>query len=433
MPLIVNLENQLACYSGHEQLWGRVVFHCPNPIEAQDVRVIFTGRVKAKVQKVKAAAPSATYRSKCILFEQVKTLSSVSGGKLQRGTYEWPFEFVFPSHVESSAKWPPKHPFRSDGDHSLPPTFAVEVDDSQRKVHCAIDYRIEAQISKPQKSLLGKKAPLFSEAIRLNFLPLSAQMEETDNWENLYQRQQEEVFTVKSLLLLPENRGRSLKTQEKFRSWLAPKQLPRFDFRASFIYCNRVVQGSPVPCWLDVTPLMDGASSFPYPGIMLQSVSLVVLCQTAARANKALMGQMDAEVDERMEVLSKTSLGMPVLGQIDLNEAFGPLIFRNSDVSFSTFNICRSYRICASFVFECVGKTLEFNVADLAFEMVANALERNVISPMEQGTTYNQVFEMADATSRRSSSSESYEVEPPSYPSKTAVYELPAAGLEKAK
>ncbi|GAB1206771.1 hypothetical protein BDV32DRAFT_80693 [Aspergillus pseudonomiae] len=410
--LTIQLENQLACYSGHEHLRGCVVYHCPNPIDIQEVRVSFYGRAKAKVQKIKGA--TATFRSKSILFHEEKTLATPNGGQLARNTYEWPFEFTFPSQVESPSKWPEKAPFRSDEHHPLPPSFAVDVGDSQRKLHCVIEYRIEVQMFKPQKTFLSKKAPLYTEALRVNFLPLAAQWEPTDHADKLSRKHKDEVFTVRSLLLLPENRGRSLKVGEKFQSWLSKKQLPQFDFKASFIYSTRVLQGSPVACLLDVVPCTDG-SSMPFPGITLQSVSVAVMSRTSARASQSLRGSITGEVDDRLEILSKTSLGMPVLGPLDLNETFGPLIFRHSDVSFSTFTISRSYRLCASFTFECVGKTFEFNANDLEFFIVSDVVSPTVqMTPMEQGTAITGVFELADTTSRRSSSDE-YDDSPPSY------------------
>ncbi|PIG79918.1 hypothetical protein AARAC_010352 [Aspergillus arachidicola] len=396
--LTIQLENQLACYSGHEHLRGCVVYHCPNPIDIQEVRVSFYGRAKAKVQKVKgAAAPAATYRSKCILFQEEKILVTPNGGQLARNTYEWPFEFTFPSQVESPAKWPEKAPFRSDEHHPLPPSFAADVGDSQRKLHCVIEYRIEVQMFKPQKNFLSKKRR---------------------------RKHKDEVFTVRSLLLLPENRGRSLKVGEKFQSWLSKKQLPQFDFKASFLYSTRVLQGAPVACLLDIIPCTDG-SSMPFPGITLQSVSIAVMSRTSARASQSLRGSITGDVDDRLEILSKTSLGMPVLGQLDLNETFGPLIFRHSDVSFSTFTISRSYRLCASFTFECVGKTFEFNANDLEFFIVSDVVSPTVqMTPMEQGTAITGVFELPDTASRRSSSDE-YDESPPSYSMTAATSEKP--------
>ncbi|KAH8433842.1 uncharacterized protein LDX57_011479 [Aspergillus melleus] len=376
MPLAIHLDNPLPLYSGNEVIHGRVVFECPNLIEIQDVRVTFSGRSKATVKKVKgSAAPSANYRSKCVLFEKERILMSRNGGPVSPDTYEWPFQFMVPAHAESGGKWPEKLPFRSDVNHPLPPSFAAEVGDTLRQLECAIEYRIRAQVLKPQKSFLGKRTPLFDDIVRLNFLPLAAQVEKERDSPSLYRQSREQLFTVRSLRLLPENRGRNLGIQEKFHSWLSPARLPRFDFQVSLTYSAQVIQSTPLPCVLEIVPFMENASVSTAPDIVLQSVSMFVVSRTSARASPSLMGAISGEVDERIEILSRSSVGAPVSGRIDLNQMFGPLVFQKSDVSFSTFNVSRQYTLSASFVFECAGKSLEFNLADLAINIMADVQE----------------------------------------------------------
>ncbi|GLA32946.1 hypothetical protein AnigIFM63326_001592 [Aspergillus niger] len=379
MPITVSLVNQQQCYAGNDRIRGRVIFQCPTPTEIQDIRVTFSGRAKAKVQKTKgSAAPAASYRSKCILFEKERILWHPNGDTVAPDTYEWPFEFVFPSHVQAaSSRWPETLPFRSDANHPLPPTFAAETHDSLRKLECTIEYRVHAQVFRPQRGILGRKSPLFSEVVQLNFLPLEARwdLKSTDSYPATYQQQKEQLFNIRSILLLPENKGRSLKVQEKIQSWLSPGQLPRFSFKASFSYPTRVIQSAPIPCFLDITPFMEDSSVISPPDIVMQSLSIVMVSQTAARAAPSLMGALSGQVDERIEILSRTSLGMRVMGKVDLAQAFGHLRIRHTDVSFRTFNISRTYRLCASFSFECAGKTSTFDVPDLPVELLANSRE----------------------------------------------------------
>ncbi|KAL4891431.1 hypothetical protein BDV59DRAFT_209080 [Aspergillus ambiguus] len=376
MPLSIHLERRLASYSGGERILGKVVFESQRPVELEDITVTFSGRAKAKVQKVKGAvAPSASYKSKCVLFEKRRILLHLSGSTLVPGCHEWPFEFMFPSHVQCSARWPDTLPFRSDAEHPLPPTFAAETGDSLRRLDCAIDYRIRAQVFKPQKNIF-KKSPLFDEMVRLNFIPQTARLE-ADSPNSTYRDVKEQLFTVRSLLLLPENRGRSLKLQEKMQSWLSPSQLPRFDFQIALSYSTRMVQSEPLDCILDIVPFMEYSSiSFP-PEVILQSLAITVVGRTAARAAPSLMGAISGEIDERMEVLCKHSLGMPVSGQVNLGQMFGPLAIKSSDVSFSTFNIARLYRLCATFSFECAGKILTFSQSDLPISIMADGPARD--------------------------------------------------------
>ncbi|KAF9894831.1 hypothetical protein FE257_004452 [Aspergillus nanangensis] len=371
MPLTIHLDDPLPLYSGSELIRGTVILECPNAIDIDDIRVIFSGRAKAKIQKVKgSAAPSASYTSKCDLFEKERILLHLGGGTLLPQTYEWGFQFEFPSTVSPPAScWPEKLPFRSDANHPLPPTFATKTQDSLRRLDCSIDYQIRAQVSKPQRGVFGK-SPFFDEQVRLPFVSAVARLDgRCDSVSPAYRHEEERLFTVRSLLLLPENRGRGLTFQERFQSWIFPGQLPKFDFQATFSYSTRVAQSAPLHCVLSITPLMEYSSVSVTPEILLQSLSISVISRTYARATSSFMGAMSGEVDERIEILSKSSVGMALSSQTNLGQAFGPLVFKKSDVSFSTFNICRSYRLCVSFLLECAGKTMEFSLPDLPIEL----------------------------------------------------------------
>lgn len=416
MPLVIHLDNPQSVYSGNEIIQGRVVFECPNLIDIQDIRVTFSGRSKATVKKVKgSAAPSASYRSKCILFEKERILKSTNGAPLPPETYEWPFQFSVPSHAESGGKWPEKPPFRSDAHHPLPPSFAAEVGDSLRKLECAIEYRIRAQVLKPQTSFLGRSSAWFDETVRLNYVPLAAQVDRARDSPSLYQQKREQLFTVRSLLLLPENRGRNLSVQERFQSWLSPSRLPRFDFQVSLTYSAQVVQSTPLRCVLEIVPFMENASVSNAPDIILRSASMVVVNRTSARASPSIMGAISGEVDERIEILSKTSVGTPVSGRADLNQMFGPLVFKSSDPSFSTFNVSRQYTLSASFVFECAGKTLEFALADLGINIMADVQDLSGKEKDRKAELAGQ--ELGVTNTHHSTSQRNNDESPPSYAS----------------
>ncbi|PYI32113.1 hypothetical protein BP00DRAFT_425196 [Aspergillus indologenus CBS 114.80] len=392
MPLSIHLNNQKRWYSGGETINGHVKFQCTQATAMDDIRVSFTGRTKAKVQKVKgSAAPSASYRSKCVLFEKERILSQFNGGTLDPGTYEWPFTFTFPAHVQSpgsSSGWSEKPPFRSDVNHPLPPSFAVETGDSLRNLECVIEYRVQAEISKPQRGLLGKRSALFKETLHLRYLPSAPNAEKSGSQSTLYRQQREEVFEIRSILLLPENRGRSLTFQERVQSWVSAK-LPRFSFKATFSYPTCVKQASTIPCFLDVLPFMEDSSVSQPPEIVLQSLSLWVVSETAARAAPSLIGALSGLVDEKIDLLSQSHIAMPVMGTLDLSQAFGPVRLGRSDISFSTFNLSRSYRLCASFVFECAGKSVNFNLTAMPFDVVAEVeatLEEEAQSYCAQGS-----------------------------------------------
>ncbi len=375
MPLTIQLDDARPCYFGNEIIRGRVVFESSIAIEIQDIRVTFTGVSKAKIQKVKGAgAPAANYRSKCILFEKEKIVQHLNGGALGPGSYEWPFEFIFPTVVQELSKWAQNPPFRSDANHPLPPTFAIETGDESRKLKCGIEYFLQARMSRPQKGIIPTNTSLFVEEMRLKFLPNYALSDGHESgYSEIYRQQKEQNFNISSMLLLPANRGRALSIQEKIQSWLFPSQLPRFSFTASFSYPTRVIQGSPLQCLLEVNPHIESSSVTSPPDIVMKAISLMVVSQTAARATPSLIGAMSAEINDRIDILSKTGLHIPVTGRVEIGELFGSLLFKHADVSFSTFNISRGYRLSVKIVFECAGKTSELNFSDMLFDVVADS------------------------------------------------------------
>ncbi|KAL2870193.1 uncharacterized protein BJX67DRAFT_344869 [Aspergillus lucknowensis] len=380
MPLSIDLDNPQPCYFGHERIGGRVILQTTTPIDVETVRITFSGHTKAKIKKAKGSgAPVANYRSKCLLFEKVAPLAYMNGGTLAPGTYEWQFEFHFPSHVEypSPAKWPEKIPFRNDANHPLPPTFAIETSDSARKLECRIDYQLEAKVSKPQRGLFASKSSHMVEVLKLNFTPAHTVSDAADQDPNstVYRQYLEQLFSIRSKLLLLENKGRSLGVQEKLKGWFFSSQLPRFSYKASFSFPTRIIQSTPLACYLEITPYLEDSSVVVAPEIKLQSLSITIISQTAARATPSIVGNMSAEIDERINIVSRTSLGTPVSGTIDLGQVFGPLVLRPTEVSFGTFNISRTYRLCASFVFECVGKTHELSASNVPIEILSNAKE----------------------------------------------------------
>ncbi|KAJ5279993.1 hypothetical protein N7478_005365 [Penicillium angulare] len=386
MSLTISLDSQLTQYSGNETICGRVNLQCFKPIEIEEVKLTFSGLAEAKVQKTKgSAAPSVGYRSKCVLFEKDRILAHQGGQQMAIGSYSWPFELTFPSHVQPEikpSKWPVIPPFRNDANHPLPPTFSIETSDSLRRLVCSIGYHIHAQVFKPSSGFMGKPSPFISEVLALQFIPPinKADMVDVENFSHMSYHQQEHVFSIQSMHLLQEYKGRSLGVQEKLRSWFSPRQLPRFNFSVSFSYPTRAAQSTPLHCNLTVAPRMEDSSVSSPPVILMQSLHITLVSRTYARSGPSLMGSMSGEVDERMEILSRTSLNMAMSGMIDLTETFGPLVFRPIDVSFGTFNISRMYRLCVSGQFECAGKMSKFQALDLPIDIIPRSQRNATVS-----------------------------------------------------
>lgn len=292
------------------------------------------------------------------MFEKEKILLHLEG-TLTPQTFEWPFQFTFPTHVQRQSNrlpWPPRDPFDSETSHLLPPTFAANVKNESWEIESLVIYQIQAEVSKPQRIFMGK-SPLFQEVVPLRFV-LLAISEEKGN----VSASRQQFFTVHSLLLLPENRGKKLGVQEKLNSWLSPSQLPRFKFRVTFTYPSRMCQSAPL-AYFD--PMMEDSTVTSVPPVFIESVSLTLVSQTAARTSPSLLGVLSGEVEERYNIVSKESFRVPFTHQIELGQVFGELSLQHPEPSFRTFNICRSYKLCANVTLGCPGKTVNLALNDL--------------------------------------------------------------------
>ncbi|PKX90058.1 uncharacterized protein P174DRAFT_445080 [Aspergillus novofumigatus IBT 16806] len=374
MSLNIYIEDPCPYYAENDIIRGRIIFDCPRDFQQfKDVRLTFSGCSKVRIQKVKGpAAPTGTYQSKCILFQRERILLPAEECKVPPATYEWPFKFSFPHHVESSNAWSEAGSFRVDENQPPPPSFDVACHNCLRKVSASIEYRLKVQVFKPTTGLFERKSPVFEKVVHLPFVPMAARAR-TCAIELEKKQKIDRTFTVRSLSLLPENTDRSLSVQERFKAWLSPGQLPYFSFGVEFWYPLYLVEGMPIPLLLDVKPLIDNSNAPQVPEIVLQTASITLIGRTAARASPLLMGSMLGEVDEETMLLSKTSLRMAVSGQMDLSERFGQISLPTTDVTFSTFNLSRSYRLRILLVFECAGKLFKFDATDLEVGVLSNA------------------------------------------------------------
>ncbi|KAF4211087.1 hypothetical protein CNMCM5878_003146 [Aspergillus fumigatiaffinis] len=374
MSLNIYIDEPRQYYAANDIIRGRVIFDCPRDFQQiKDVRLTFSGCSKAKIQKIKGpAAPTGSYQSKCILFQRERILLPAEEYKVPPATYEWPFEFRFPPHVESQNAWPESGSFRVDENQPLPPSFHAECHNSLRRISARIEYRLKVQVFKPTKGLFERKSPVFEKLLHLPFVPMAARAH-TRAIELEKKQKTDRIFTVRSLSLLPENTDRSLSVQERLKAWLSPGQLPYFSFGVEFRYPLYLVQGKPIQLLLDVKPLIDNSNAPRIPEVVMQSLSITLVGRTAARASPVLMGSMSGEVDEETMLLSKTSLRMAVSGQMDFSERFGQIPLPATDVTFNTFNLTRSYRLKISLVLECAGKLLKFDATDLEVGVLSNA------------------------------------------------------------
>ncbi|KAL1864955.1 hypothetical protein Plec18167_009564 [Paecilomyces lecythidis] len=385
MPLIIYLDNPLPSYSGGETIRGHITLESLTQLEVKDIRIKLSGKAKTKIKKVKhVGAPRTTYRGKAILFEKEKILAHVDG-TLPPQTLEWPFEFTFPTHVQprsGKSQWSSQTPFDAESTHSLPPTFTADVRNELWDIESVVAYRIQVDVSKTQRMLVGKSL-LFHEVIPLTFIP-PVPFEE----KGYASASRMETLTIRSLLLLPENRGRRLDIREKITSWLSPGQLPLFKFRVRLNYSSCLHQSEPMACTLDIEPMLEDSTvtSIP-PTVFLESVSLTLLTRTVARSSPSIIGSLVGDVEESKNILSKGSLRVPFTDHIDISDTCGQISLQHPDPSFSTFNICRSYKLRADIVLECAEKKVTFSVSDADVLILPDKRSIEVSDALDDGKT----------------------------------------------
>ncbi|KAH1435566.1 hypothetical protein KXX32_008389 [Aspergillus fumigatus] len=358
MSLNIYLEDPRQYYAENDMIKGRIVFNCPRDFQQlKNVILTFSGCSKAKIRKVKGpAGPTGSYQSKCILFKRERILVPAEECKIPPTTYEWPFEFRFHPHVASPNAWPEAESFRVDENQPLPPSFNTECHNSLRRVSASIEYRLKVQIFKPTKGLFERKSPVFEKVLHLPVIPMAA-------------RAHTHVIELEK----KQKIDRTFTRAGEIQGLAFSRTIALLSFGVEFQYPLYLVAGTPIPLLLEVKPLIDNSNAPHVPEIVLQTASITLIGRTAARASPLLMGSMSGQVDEETMLLSKTSLRMVISGQMDLSERFGQISFPTTDVTFSTFNLSRSYRLRISLVFECAGKLFKFDATDLEVGVLSNA------------------------------------------------------------
>ncbi|KAH2723779.1 hypothetical protein KXW29_008080 [Aspergillus fumigatus] len=358
MSLNIYLEDPRQYYAENDMIKGRIVFNCPRDFQQlKNVTLTFSGCSKAKIRKVKGpAGPTGSYQSKCILFKRERILVPAEECKIPPTTYEWPFEFRFHPHVASPNAWPEAESFRVDENQPLPPSFNTECHNSLRRVSASIEYRLKVQIFKPTKGLFERKSPVFEKVLHLPVIPMAA-------------RAHTHVIELEK----KQKIDRTFTRAGEIQGLAFSRTIALLSFGVEFQYPLYLVAGTPIPLLLEVKPLIDNSNAPHVPEIVLQTASITLIGRTAARASPLLMGSMSGQVDEETMLLSKTSLRMVISGQMDLSERFGQISFPTTDVTFSTFNLSRSYRLRISLVFECAGKLFKFDATDLEVGVLSNA------------------------------------------------------------
>lgn len=149
---------------------GRVVFIIAKQMAVGQVGLTFSGLARAThtrhYQTSATTSHTITYYGRVTLFWYEKVIYQ-GHGQLRAGTYEWPFDFVFPTKSDTSptlgdSTFVQSLPFLATGDpHLLPPTFSYYSGSSSGR----IEYTPAASWTRKQhsgfwQSVFGKNATL---------------------------------------------------------------------------------------------------------------------------------------------------------------------------------------------------------------------------------------------------------------------------------
>lgn len=248
MPFNILLDDpNKQVYTTGDAVKGRVILSSAKDEAVGQISVTFLGRTKTKIRK-RNGNSSHIYRGRGTLFWYSKVLYQ-GHYTLRADTYEWPFEFRFPSEslarpVDSSFDRSP--PFLANGDtHPLPSSFGHHGAGFSTNFECYVEYKLEASLTRPPD------AGLFSSGMEtqrgISFLP-----PRNIQHPNLRIQAFSQSCTAQTLRLLPEKADAKFTMKEKMKSTFSKSDLPTAIFVVHFTYPTVLYAGSPCPFRISV-------------------------------------------------------------------------------------------------------------------------------------------------------------------------------------
>jgi Arrestin (or S-antigen), N-terminal domain len=351
---------------------GRVVLQSQQDEAVGSVLISFMGRAKSKIRRKKRNGPNnghtSTYRGRGNYFYFSKTLYQ-GHYTLRANTYEWPFEFQFPSHTDSRAvvdNFDATYPFRSNSDvHPLPPNFTHSNSGYYSSYECYVEYKLEATMTRPPGS-----SKFFASDMKVG-LPLGLLPHRNVEYPSLELKSMQGHFTARTLRLLPEKADAKLSMKEKMRSTFKKSELPSASFSLKIDFPTQIYPGGPFN--LKVSMKHTGSNCQQKPTVFLKSVKVEVKSTVSIRApatftdhhehaswSHQLLGRsgINLEIPEMHDVPQKDPIqaiedGLSLCGT-------GVVNTRPVQVSFNTYNIAVSSRLafnisvsCADKIFSC--------------------------------------------------------------------------------
>jgi hypothetical protein len=353
-----------ATFSAEDIVKGRVILQSQKDEAISQVSIAFMGLAKTKLYR-RQHADNRTHKSQADYFYFSKKLYQ-GHYTLRANTYEWPFEFRFPSQTDPKASanaFTGSPPFRSSLDvHPLPPTFSHNGSSLNRSFEGFIEYKLEATLVRHK---------IFASNLE-STLALKYMSYRSAEHPPLVWRYTKQTFTAQTLRLLPEKSDVKLSMKEKMRSAFKSSELPRATFSLKMRYPTQIHSGDQPSIHLSVQHL--GSNCPENPTIFLKYVTMNIKTTVHVRAPGLAYDHHDSG-SRNHQILGRyglsnelpESIGLPpedssqdIERWLNLN-ANGGMNIQTLQLNLDTYNIAVSNRLDIKIKVSCADKLFEFS------------------------------------------------------------------------
>jgi hypothetical protein len=351
-------------FSAEDIVKGRVILQSQKDEAVGQVSIAFMGRAKTTLYR-RQHIDNRTYKSQADFFYFSKKLYE-GHYTLRANTYEWPFEFRFPSQTDPKAStnaFTGSPPLRSSSDvHPLPPTFSHNASSLDRSFESLIEYKLEATLARHKLFASNLESML-----ALKYMSYRSTEHPTLGWE--YTKQ---TFTAQTLRLLPEKADAKLSMKEKMRSTFKSSELPSATFSLNMRYPTQIHLGDQPTIHLSVQHL--GSNCPEKPTIFLKYVTVEIKTTVQVRApgfatdhhdygsrHHQILGRggLSIKLPESNDSPQENS-SQDIEGWLNLN-GNGVMNTQSLQLNFNTYNIAVSNRLDIEIKVSCADKLFKFS------------------------------------------------------------------------
>jgi hypothetical protein len=340
----INIGNRQTLHSALEPIYGNVVMANSKAELVGRVRLDLSGRTKTKIIR-KHGNSRSVYRGRHHLFTKSIIVHAESTPLEAGHTYAWPFLISFPEQL----------PGPSDGasgrvDSTLPPTYYHDNIGLGTSHESFVEYMLTATLFKHQSNIA-----LYTTECPVKYsptMPPEAPLPDPGD------RAAANTFECKSLLLLPENKGRDLTFKEKTSSFFNSSKLPMWKFAVNVTFPTRIALGTQFLINFGIEHLPQRSTAPQAPEVELVSLYVSLKAVSIIQAE----GMFSDHTDDSEDTLFKKVWDN--VGYFNKGEGWTKILRgtfpMNVPPTFSTYNIRRSYCLKVAAVLKCADKTFNF-------------------------------------------------------------------------